>query len=267
MPTPSIMLFIPAYRCEKQVKRVIASLDADTARRFTEVAVVENRSPDNTLQSAREALAGLAATQACKATLLQNDANYNLGGSHKVAFNYCLEKGHDYLVVLHGDDQGDIHDLLPLLNNGDFERFDCLLGARFHSASKLPGYSRFRIFGNIVFNALISAVTRTWVLDMGAGLNLYRADFLSSRFYMTFPDDLTFNVYMLYYTIWKQAPFRFFPLTWKEDDQTSNAKMFRQAAHILKLTWRYMRDASGLFDQPCKEGKTYTSKNIPLGAA
>lgn len=259
------MLFIPAFRCEKQIGRVIASLDVEIARRFAEVVVIENRSPDNTLARAREALAELAARKVCQVTLLQNDENYNLGGSHKVAFNYCLDNGYDYLAVLHGDDQGDIRDLLPWLDNGDFERFSCLLGARFDRASRLPGYSWFRIFGNIAFNMLVSAATRTRVLDMGSGLNLYKADFLSSRFYLSFPDDLTFNVYMLYYTIWKKAPFRFFPLTWREEDQVSNAKMFRQAAHILKLTWRYMRDPQALFGRLAPVDAGLRSKEIHLG--
>jgi glycosyltransferase involved in cell wall biosynthesis len=261
------MVFIPAYCCENQIKRVIASLNPDIVRKFAEIVVIENRSPDNTLQCAREALAGLAAQRLCKATLLQNDANYNLGGSHKVAFNYCLEKGYEYLIVLHGDDQGDIRDLLPWLDKENFGRFACLLGARFDKASQLPGYSRFRICGNIAFNALISFVTRTRVLDMGAGLNLYKAEFLADRFYMPFPDDLTFNVYMLYYTIWKKAPFRFIPLTWKEDDQVSNAKIFRQAAHILKLTWRYTRNARALFNGPYGDCRAYTSQHIPLEPA
>jgi hypothetical protein len=99
---------------------------------------------------------------------------------------------------------------------------------------------------------------------MGAGLNLYKAEFLASRFYMPFPDDLTFNVYMLYYTIRQKVPFRFFPITWREDDQISNARLFRQAAHILKLTWRYMRDAQALFDRSGEGGGSYASKIIPL---
>ena len=39
-------------------------------------------------------------------SLLRNDDNYGLGGSHKVAFEYAVEHDFDYVIVLHGDDQG-----------------------------------------------------------------------------------------------------------------------------------------------------------------
>ena len=35
----------------------------------------------------------------------------------KVAFNYAVKNKFDYVIVLHGDDQGNIHDLLPFLKN------------------------------------------------------------------------------------------------------------------------------------------------------
>lgn len=254
-----IMVFIPAYNCENQIERVLQQFTPEIASIFAEIVVIENRSVDGTLDAAQK---GLSKITACKATLLQNDANYNLGGSHKVAFNYCLKHGYDYLIVLHGDDQGNIHDILPLLKSGEHRKNAALLGARFNRKSYLPGYSRFRIFGNIVFNLLISTATRTWVEDMGSGLNLYKKDFLQSQFYMGFPDDLTFNVYMLYYGIWAKIPFRFFPLTWSERDQVSNAKIFRQAFHILMLTGRYLVNADKLFAVDAT--REYTSRVIGL---
>lgn len=47
--------------------------------------------------------------------LLRKDKNYGLGGSHKVSFNYAIENGFDYVIVLHGDDQGHISNLVPYL--------------------------------------------------------------------------------------------------------------------------------------------------------
>lgn len=262
---PNIMVFIPAYRCEAQIGRVLNQFPPEVAKHFSEIVVVENRSPDGTLEAAKK---GLQQIQGCKTTLLRNDENYSLGGSHKVAFNYCLEQGHDYLVVLHGDDQGNIQDLLPLLERQEYEQYDNLLGARFAKGSVLEGYSTFRTVGNVAFNKMISLVTRAQVLDMGSGLNMYSARFLQPRFYMGFPDDLTFNVYMLYYSIWKRVPMKFFPLTWREDDQVSNAKIFRQGWRLLGLTWQYMWNSQTLFSsihQPSKP--QYTSQSIPLAGS
>lgn len=259
MSQEKIMLFIPAYNCEKQVIRVLRSITPEIASLLTEIVVVENRSPDETMDSAK---IGLEEIKDCKTTLLQNDENYSLGGSHKVAFNYMLDHDYDYLIVLHGDDQGDVNDIVDLINNKVHHQHDVLLGSRFAKGSKLVGYSVFRTFGNIVLNALLSLLTLTKITDMGAGLNMYSKDFLKSRFYLLYPNDLTFNIYMLFYGIWKKADFIFFPLTWKESDQVSNAKMFKQAWNILKLTFGFALNKKVL-EKDFVNGKSeYTSKVI-----
>ena len=48
-----ILIFIPVYRCEKQLPRVlarIAALGADAAL-FSQVLIVDNRSPDGTREA------------------------------------------------------------------------------------------------------------------------------------------------------------------------------------------------------------------------
>ena len=241
---PKIMLFIPAYNCEKQISRVIQSLTEDVVKSFVEILVVENRSTDSTLEVAKEELRQI---HGCITTLLQNNQNVSLGGSHKVAFMRCLEKGYDGLVVLHGDDQGDIQDAVPLLSTTNLEKYDCMLGSRFAKGAKLLGYSKFRTFGNILMNKAISVTTGFEVTDMGAGLNVYSSRFLSDKTWMNFPEDLTFNVYMLYWMLYRHVPYMFFPLKWKEEDQVSNAKLFKQTKHIIALTISFITNAKKLF--------------------
>ena len=239
-----IMLFIPMYNCEAQIARVLDVIDSSVASWFAEIVVVDNQSTDESLAVAEAALRKIPTVSV---TLLRNEHNYSLGGSHKVAFNHALERGYDYVVVLHGDDQGDIRELIPRLERREHTVYDSYLGARFARGSKLVGYSAFRTWGNIVFNAMISLVARRWITDMGSGLNIYKTSNLENRFYLPFPNDLTFNVFMLYYGIWKRSSFAFFSLTWREDDQVSNAKVFHQASIILGLTWRYLVSAPRLF--------------------
>ena len=143
-----ILVFIPGYNCEKQIVRVLKQFDEEVLNYIDEIIFVNNRSTDNTEDAV---LKYKKENKSLPIKVLRNDENYNLGGSHKVAFNYALKNKFDYLIVLHGDDQGDIHDLLPYLKNKEYKNFDCFLGARFLKESKLKGYSKFRIFGNRVF--------------------------------------------------------------------------------------------------------------------
>lgn len=231
-----ILLFVPMYNCEKQIGRVLSQLAGPVQERFAEVLVVDNRSYDFSVREATQALQRLTHT---RTTLLQNDRNYGLGGSHKVAFDYALTHGFDYCVVLHGDDQADVRDLLPLLDAGLHRRHDALLGSRFMRGARLVGYSRFRTFGNHVFNLLFSLASASWVHDLGAGLNLYAVAALRDRFYLKHANDLTFNNYLLLAGIARQLRMRFFPLSWREEDQVSNVKLFRQAWKTLCIALGY----------------------------
>lgn len=242
-----ILIFIPMYNCEKQIPRVlgrIADLGKDQAL-FAEVLVVDNRSKDNSLKAAQGAMEKLS----LPVTLSRNRENYSLGGSHKVAFRYALDKGFDYVVVLHGDDQGDISDLVPLLKAGEHRKVDSLLGSRFSKGSKLVNYSSFRIFGNHVFNLFASLCAGKRIYDLGSGLNLYKTTYLKDPFYMSFPNDLSFNVFLLLYGIYVKSVFRFFPLTWREEDQVSNARLWKQTRRMLKLLFTYVFRKKKVFSQ------------------
>lgn len=231
-----ILVFIPVYNCQKQIARVLAKFNDTNKHLFSEILIVDNQSTDKTLEACRTAMQNLPDL---KITLVQNTMNYNLGGSHKVAFNYAIEHDFDYVIVLHGDDQGDIQDIVGPIQKKAYREMDCLLGARFMRNSRLVNYSKFRTFGNIMFNYLFSFCCGRRLYDLGSGLNLYSVSFLKNKFYLRFPNALTFNYYMILYTIAVKAKFRFFPLSWKEIDQVSNVKLFKQTRQLLKVLALY----------------------------
>lgn len=236
-PRPRILVFIPAYRCEPQLSRVIAQFTPQVQSRIDTVMVVDNRSPDRTLQVAVEH--GSAQFTHCRFIAWRNDDNYGLGGSHKAAMRYAIEQDYDYLVVLHGDDQASIADLLPQLERGAHLGADCLMGARFMPGSRLQGYSLLRTVGNVVYNQLFSLVAWRRIYDLGSGLNLYRLAPLREFYYRAFPDDLTFNYVMLLASYHARQKVRFFPISWREEDQASNVRLFRQAFKVLSLLASY----------------------------
>ena len=231
-----ILAFIPAYKCEAQIGRVLRQFTPELASVFGQILILDNGSPDKTVERAKEAAGQIA----FPVTLIKNDQNYSLGGSIKRAFLFALENNFDYVVTIHGDDQANIADVVREIKKGRHRTHDFLVGARFHPVSELIGYSRFRIFGNCVLNVLCSIIARRKIYDMIAGLNCYKIDFVRPLFFLNFPNDLTFDAHFLLYAIYKSANFAYFPLVWREEDQISNAKVFHQAFIVLKLFAAYM---------------------------
>lgn len=233
-----ILVFIPCYNCMGQVKRVIDQFTAEVLSLIETVLIINNRSPDETEEVACSHLASRSFDQE-KVKVLRNNENYGLGGSHKVAFKYAIDHGYDYAIILHGDDQGLISDIVPLIKSGKHRQFDALLGARFHPKSTLSGYSKFRTFGNKVFNFIFSTILLKPIYDLGAGLNCYKVKLLNDHFYLTFPDDLTFNYCMVMAHSYYKHKVSFFPIHWREEDQLSNVKLFSQAKKVLIMLFKY----------------------------
>ena len=93
-----LLIFIPAYNCEKQVPRVLSQLlDPHVLPWVGECIVVNNRSTDGTEAAVQD---WMTRHPADPVRLLRNDENYGLGGSHKVAFGYAAAHGYQHLVVL-----------------------------------------------------------------------------------------------------------------------------------------------------------------------
>lgn len=228
-----ILLFIPMYNCEKQIPRVLRQLTDEVCYYLSETIIINNRSTDDGENVVREYLSKNRLP--VKIKLLRNDDNYGLGGSHKVAFQYAVKNGFDYVIVLHGDDQGDVANILPYLRRKIYRKYDCLLGARFMRGSNLKGYSQFRTFGNYVYNILFSVGCGYRIYDLGSGLNMYKTDILKNKFYLKYKDNLVFNYCMIMGSAYHRHKVRFFPIDWKEEDQISNVKMVNQAITVLKL--------------------------------
>lgn len=257
-----ILLFTPMYNCEKQIVRVLGQMDNETSKYISEWIIVNNRSTDSSERVVKEYLSSHSVQ--VKVRLLRNDENYGLGGSHKVAFDYAIKNGFEYVIVLHGDDQGDLSNIFPYLKSGEYRRYDCFLGARFMKGSRLKGYSKFRTFGNYVYDLLFSIGCGYKVYDLGSGLNMYRTSILKSKFYEKYNDGLIFNYCMVMGSAYFNHKVKFFPIIWREEDQVSNVKMVSQALTVLKLLGSFIMNKKKFIkdEHRSKVVKSYTAQVV-----
>jgi dolichol-phosphate mannosyltransferase len=100
---PKVLIAIPAYNCEKQITRVLDEIDEKLLDRVEEIAVIDNGSPDNTVQKVLDYKK--TGRLGKKLHVYRNVDNYNLGGTHKVAFLRAASLGLTHVVILHGDNQ------------------------------------------------------------------------------------------------------------------------------------------------------------------
>lgn len=228
-----LLVVIPTYNCKLQIVRMLKSLQNIQDNDACQILIVDNHSQDGT---ARAAIAtkneiGISNLKVCSAI-----ENNNLGGTIKIAFNEAKSRRFDFVAILHGDDQAEVRDLFEI-----WERIKCspkpstVLGSRFQKESKLVGYSKVRIFGNLVLNFIYSIVLRSKLSDLGSGLNVYKVSDITDLEYMKCSNSLYFNYQLIILMIKNGLSFEYHPITWKESDQKTNAKNIRIFLSALKV--------------------------------
>lgn len=234
-----VIVVIPSYNCAPQIPRVLSGFDDKLLKRISEVLVVNNLSTDNTTSAALKAVRKIGSS---KIKVVTNRENVSLGGSHKVGFLYGKKIDVDYVAILHGDDQAEtkeLHKLIDIIEQDP--SIDAVLGSRFMRGSDLRGYNWKRIWGNKLLNMAYSILMLRRVKDLGSGLNIFKLSALNENEFINFGDDLGFNFDILLYLITSRAKIVFTPITWKEEDQVSNARNLKIAklAGIRLLKWRF----------------------------
>lgn len=227
-----IGLFIPTFNCADDFSKLLNSLKELNLTYLSGLVVIDNSSLTHEADSIKKETYGF---NLIPAHYIKNPQNKGLGGSHYEAFNYFLKNQYSHMIVLHGDNQADLGDLLdqPWLQwLGDF---DALLGSRFMKGSRLTNYSRLRLVTNKIFNGIFSVLTSTPTSDLGSGLNVYNLKIFKDVNWDTIPLDLNFNYYLLY-THWAHGHrIRFFPIKWITSHQKSSVRPFQQTIHLMKL--------------------------------
>jgi len=226
---------------------VIETLSLSIQVNFDTILFIDNGSSDNTIKQA-----GLAVEKIHKVSkfiFLKNEENYGLGGSHKVAFSYAQEHSFDFVGILHGDDQANIHDFTEVIQDIEKTGMDCLLGSRFLPKSTLFNYSKTRLIGNKIFNIIFSLLLKKRISDLGSGLNFYRVSTLKKLNIKFLPDDLTFNYMFLTSIIFNNLKIKFVPISWRQQDQVSNVKAFKHIVTLIKMISTILYNRRKVLDQ------------------
>lgn len=214
---------IPTYNCEKQITRVLDSINEFGIFDFTKIIVIDNRSKDSTQKKIMSHPLYLDKS----IRLFEPENNNGLGGSHKLAFDYAIQNSFTHVAIFHGDDQGSYQDLIKMMkliseSSKDFS----ILGTRFGFGSSLINYSTVRRVGNLCLNLLFSIRTQKFLTDLGSGVNIFCMEDIKKIDYYKLTDSLTFNYELLLNICHSKFLFQYYPIEWKEYDQISNAKGF-----------------------------------------
>ena len=165
-----IAAVIPAYRVEREIEGVLASLPSY----LSHVIVVDDASPDRTSELVEQ-----AARRDPRVILLRHAQYRGVGGAMVTGFRKALELGVQIVVKLDGDGQMDARHLPALLTPLIRGQADYAKGNRFRDFHALQQMPLIRRIGNMGLGFLTKAATGYWnMFDPTNGYLAIRAEVL-----------------------------------------------------------------------------------------
>ena len=174
---PRLLVFIVAYNAEKTIERVVGRIPARLADLFdVEVLVIDDASRDGTFEQSHR----ISQTPGSPFPIrvLFNPVNQGYGGNQKLGYQYALQKGFDFVALLHGDAQYApecLPELLEPLRNG---QADIVFGSRMlpPSSARQGGMPLYKFAGNRVLTWIENKLLHANLSEFHSGYRIYSTE-------------------------------------------------------------------------------------------
>jgi glycosyltransferase involved in cell wall biosynthesis len=184
---PRLLVFIVAYKAEKTVQTVLTRIPARLQDLCdVEVLVIDDASTDATFERALKQ----ARTLPFPCHVLVNPDNQGYGGNQKLGYHFAIERGFDYVALVHGDGQYAPECLPELLQPLLAGEADAVFGSRMltRGAARQGGMPFYKYVGNKILTWFENAMLRTNLSEFHSGYRVYSVSALK-----TLPWELNTN--------------------------------------------------------------------------
>ena len=171
---PRLLVFIVAYHAEKTIQPTLERLPSRLLDDYdVEVLVIDDSSTDTTFDKG-EAIRRAGAFPFAL-TVLFNPVNQGYGGNQKIGFHYALERGFDFVALLHGDGQYAPERLPDLTGPLAAGEADAVFGSRMlrKGDARRGGMPLYKFVGNRILTAIQNRLLRSHLSEFHSGYRVY----------------------------------------------------------------------------------------------
>ena len=186
-----VLIFIVAYNAEKTIESVLERIPHSLADAYdVEVLIIDDSSQDATFE--RGEAARQANTLPFPLHVLFNPVNQGYGGNQKIGFHFAIERGFDFVALVHGDGQYAPECLPELLQPLAAGEADAVFGSRMltRGTARAGGMPLYKFVGNKILTWFQNSLLRADLSEFHSGYRIYSVDALRQ-----FPFHLNTNVF------------------------------------------------------------------------
>lgn len=171
---PRLLILIVAYNAEQHVESVLKRVPHVLAEEYdVEVLVLDDSSQDATFEKTHDVRREGATPFVLHVVF--NPVNQGYGGNQKLGYHFAIERGFDFVALLHGDGQYAPESLPDLVRPLRVGAADAVLGSRMltPSAALKGGMPLYKFVGNRVLTWFQNRVLGTSLSEFHSGYRVY----------------------------------------------------------------------------------------------
>jgi glycosyltransferase involved in cell wall biosynthesis len=264
---PRLLVFIVAYHAETTIEKVLRRIPTELVNEFdVEVLIIDDGSKDATFA------VGLDVSRTnelpFKVTVLYNPINQGYGGNQKIGYHYAIEKGFDYVALLHGDGQYAPECLPALVRILRDAPADAVFGSRMMNPQdalkgRMPLY---KFLGNRILTSMQNRLLGTHLSEFHSGYRVYATRALQQIPFDRNTNDFHFDTEIIIQLLFAKRRIMEHPIPTYYGDEICRVNGVKYAANVLRASLQaYLQRFHLFYDrrfdcEPVEEGRRYPSK-------
>jgi glycosyltransferase involved in cell wall biosynthesis len=227
-----IAVVMPAYKAEKKIASVIRRIP----RIYDKLIVVDDKSPDGTLNVLRKLKRRIR-----HMILLTHQSNTGYGGAQKTLYAEAIRQKVDYAVLMHDDGQYRPEEMTRLLDGAIEKKADVVLGSRILGGKmRQGGVPFYKILGNKFLTAIENLAFGTKISEFHTGYRVYSKRAIGNMKFGDLTDKYYFDSQVILQLLRKKTKIVEVPISVDYRENVTAANPFTYGLEIVYLILRYI---------------------------
>ena len=228
---PRLLVLIVAYNAEQNIAAVLARVPPRLAEEYhVEVLVLDDSSQDRTFEKSRDAQQGVPFPM----HVLFNPVNQGYGGNQKIGYHFAIERGFDFVALVHGDGQYApecLPDLVRPLRDGEA---DAVFGSRMleKDAARRGGMPLYKYAGNKVLTWFQNLMLASSLSEFHSGYRVYSVAALRKIPFALNTNDFHFDTEIIIQLMLADQRIRELPIPTYYGDEICRVNGVKYAADV-----------------------------------
>ena len=232
-----LLIFIVAYNAERTIESVLKRIPINLADYYdVEVLIIDDSSQDATFH--RSEAFRRSGQFPFTLTVLFNPVNQGYGGNQKIGFHYAIEKGFDWVALVHGDGQYAPECLPELMEAFTTAGADAVFGSRMlnRGGALKGGMPLYKFFGNKILSTFQNLLLGTRLSEFHSGYRLYRTQALAAVPFELNSNDFHFDTEIIIQFVLARLSIREVPIPTFYGDEVCHVNGLAYAWNVCLAT-------------------------------